>query len=62
MMPGRLKHFMEAVYRSSFRSPSRIHPAFLESSPKIQVRTAGRMKQIMRIQAHILGPSPDMAV
>ena len=62
MMPGRLKHFMEAVYRSSFRSPSRIHPAFLESSPKIQVRTAGRMKQIMRIPAHILGPSPDMAV
>ena len=44
------------VDKSSLRSPSFIHPAFLHAAPKIGVRTAGRMKQTRRMPSHIFVP------
>lgn len=49
------------IYNSSFRSPAFIQPAFLKSSPKIQVRIAGRRKHTKSMPSHIRVP-PPMAV
>ena len=50
-------------YRSSFKSPSLIHPAFRQSAPKNRVKTAGSTKQMSRMPGHIIEfPLPCMAV
>ncbi len=42
------------TYRSSFKSPSLIHPAFRQSAPKNRVKTAGSTKQMSRMPGHII--------